>query len=232
MEAKDIIGFLLSSIVALVTGLWVYTKYFLERAFLPPVHFYVTINKLGNVDGKNILDIKIHLHNLGSATLVARNIRIDLLYLKSSKESADLFGDFIKGKKIHDRAGRLIFPNSIIREKKIDPSSLIPKKIRESKDTTKLDHWGKKTHRGFLILEHDTFVQRGVEQVYTFVTALPEEAICCLIWSSFQYAQELKGWQKKVARIARKIGLIQYSLDHVQVPHTVEEVFWIAEKAQ
>lgn len=231
MNINDIVG-IFTLIAAVVTGLWVYTKYLLERGFLPPVRFYVTTKRLGKVDRENILDIKIHLHNIGSATLIAKNIRLDLRYLKSSTTPIELFGDFIEKVKVHDRAGRLIFPNSVIDNMKIDPSTLIPKKIRDAKDKEKLDRWRQQKHRGFLVLEHDTFVQAGIDQIYTFVTMVPEDAICCLIWCSFQYAQEPKKWQKIVSKISRKLGLIQYNLDHVQIPHTVEDVFWIADNAQ
>jgi len=131
MDIQDIIGFFTLA-AGLVTALWVYTKYLLERGFLPPVRFYVTAKKLGKIDKENIIDIKIHLHNIGSATLIARNIRLDLRYLKSTDTPLDLFGDFIKDVKVHDRAGRLHFPNSVIKNKKIDPSTLIPKKKKGS----------------------------------------------------------------------------------------------------
>lgn len=228
MEIKDIISIFLTLSVGVVAALWAYTTYILERGFLPPVRFYVTLKKLGKIDKENILDIKIHLHNIGSATLIARNIRLDLLYLKSSDTPISIFGDIINNVKVHDRAGKLVFPNSVIKDKQIDPSSLIPEKIRKTKDREKSKHWEQQKHRGFLIIEHDTFVQRGVDQVYTFVTTIPENAICCLTWCSFQYAQEPRGWQKMVARVSRRMGLIQYTLEHVQVPHTVEDVFWIA----
>ena len=126
------ITLLFSLISGLVTALWVYTKYVLERGFLPPVEFSLTGKKVGTVNDKNIIDIKIHLHNIGSATLIARNIRLDLRYLKSTDTPLDLFGDFIKDVKVHDRAGRLHFPNSVIKNKKIDPSTLIPKKKKGS----------------------------------------------------------------------------------------------------
>ena len=184
MDIKDIIGFFTLA-AGLVTGLWVYTKYLSERGVLPPVRFYITAKKLGNVE-ENILDIKIHLHNIGSTTLIARNIRLDLLYLKSSDPPIELFGDYIKDVKVHDKSGRLNFPNSVIKDKKIDPSTLIPKKIREAKDEEMLNRWRQQKHRGFLILEDDTFVQAGVDQVYTFVTMVPKDAMCCLTWCSFQ----------------------------------------------
>ncbi len=58
MELTDIIG-IFTLAAGLLTGLWVYTKYLLERGFLPPVRFYVTAKKLGKADKENILDINI-----------------------------------------------------------------------------------------------------------------------------------------------------------------------------
>jgi hypothetical protein len=211
---------LFTLIAGLVTALWAYTKFILERGFLPPVRFYVTGKRLGEVGGQHMLDIKIHLHNIGSSTLVARNIRLDLLYIKSNDPTLTLFKD-------SRRAGRLKFQNSLIKDEQIDPSALIPRKI--SKDKKQLDYWVQRKHRGFLILEHDTFVQAGVDQFYTFVTMIPKNALCFLAWCSFQYAQKPSAWQKKVAAVSRKLGLIKYSLEHIDEPHTVEDVFWIGD---
>ena len=92
-ELLNIIVALFTLVAGLLTALWAYTKYVLERGFLPPVRFYVTGKKLGMVDNQNILDIKIHLQNLGSATLIARNIRVDLLYIRTKDQAIDLFKD-------------------------------------------------------------------------------------------------------------------------------------------
>lgn len=222
-ELLNIIAALFTLVAGTLTALWAYTKYVLERGFLPPVRFYVTGKKLGMVDNQNILDIKIHLQNIGSATLIARNIRVDLRYIRTKDQAIDLFKD-------QRRAGRLKFPNSLIKDKQIDASTLIPVKIRNDKKKSNL--WIQQKHRGFLVLEHDTFVQAGVDQVYTFVTMVPEDTLCFLTWCSFQYAQNLSRWQNRVSMISRKLGLIQYTLKHAQEPHTVEDVFWIADNAQ
>lgn len=243
MDLKDLIGlfsFIVTTIVLSLTGLWAYLKYVLERGFLPPVHFYATAKILGKVHGQIILDIKIHLHNLGSSILIARNIRFDLRYLRYSDVPINLFADFIevddKEEKVHDKAGRLIFPNSVMHDLKIDSNTLIPKKIRkngkEEKEKKKINDCKKQGYRGFLILEHDTFVQAGVNQAYNFVTMVPDDAICCLMWSSFQYAQKPGRWQMRLARECRKIGLIHFTLEHIHEPHTVEDVFWIAGDSQ
>lgn len=254
MEIKDIIG-LVSLLAMVVTALWAYTKYFLERGFLPPIRFYVTLEKLGQINDDYLLDIKIHLHNIGSTTLIARNIRLDLRYLQTNGKGVNknnkikLFADIVKNKKVHSHPGRLIFPNSVIADTDVIASTLEPMKIRrarkryegrewqEAKYTNKheeidkrlLDSWSEQKKRGFLVIEDDTFVQAGVDQIYTFVTKVPKETICCLTWCSFQYAQEPKSWQKKISGFSRAIGLIQYTLEHVHVPHTVEDVFWIAD---
>jgi hypothetical protein len=124
----------------------------------------------------------------------------------------------------------LKFPNSLIKDEKIDASNLIPIKIRENKE--QFDLWNKKKRkdRGFLVLEHDTFVQAGVDQVYTFVTMVPKDTLCFLTRCSFQYAQNLSNWQNRVSIISRKLGLIQFTLKHAQKPHTVEDVVWIGER--
>jgi len=218
-----IITYLFSLIAGLVTALWAYTKYVLERGYLPPVEFSLTGKKVGAVKNGNIIDIKIHLKNVGSSTLIARNIRIDIRYILAEDETLKFFEK-------QSGAGRLKFPESVIKDAGIDPSTLIPIKIR--KNERKLGYWMQQKHRGFLVLEHDTFVQAGVDQVYTFVTMVPENARCCLVWCSFQYAQNLSSWQDLLSKISRKFGLIQYTLKHAVKEHTIEDVFWIEDNVQ
>ena len=70
-----IITLLFTLVAGLMAALWAYTKYILERGFLPPVNFSVIGKKLGVVGDKYIIiDIEIHLKNIGSTTLIARNI--------------------------------------------------------------------------------------------------------------------------------------------------------------
>jgi len=232
---------ILTSLFTLVAGslaaLWAYTKYVLERGLLPPVQFDVTCNKIGAAQKRNILDFEIHLRNVGSTTLVAQNIRIDVRYTRTGDIDRRTGGPNIELFKEqlftdHKRAGRLYFQNSLIQEMNIDPSSLIPKKIREKPERKEL--WIKRGYlkRGFLISEHDTFVQPGVDQKYAFVTTVPEDTLCTLTWCSFQYAQHLSPGQERIFKLSRRLGLIQYSLQHVQEPHTVEAVFWLVDNAQ
>lgn len=216
----SIIAKLATLIIASVTALWAYTKYILERGLLPPIEFYMTGNRIGRIGGQSILDIRIHLHNKGSATLVARDIRLDLKYITRSfpEREPRLFNDH--------RAGRLIFPYSLLKDVGIEASQMIPEKVRHNEE--QLDSWLEGNPRGFLIVQHDTFVQAGVDQVYTFVTAIPEKTQCVLAWCSFEYAQKPSAWQKRIAYLSRHLGLIQYTLDHAVKSHTAEEVFWVA----
>jgi hypothetical protein len=79
--------------------------------------------------------------------------------------------------------------------------------------------------RGIPIVSYDTFVQPSVSQVYTFVTALPDSARYILIYSSFRYGVHPRYLERLTLRIARTLGIIQYSLSHISQPHTAQRVF-------
>lgn len=213
-----IIGKILTIIAAAVTALWVYTKYILEQGFLPPIEFYLTGEKVGQLDGKAIINVKVHLKNCGSTTLVARNIRLDVRYAKSDSNLI-----------MKDKAsGRTNFPKSVLKIHGVDPFELMPDKIK--KDEEKMADWRRRNQRGFLVLPQDTFVQAGVSQAYSFVTHVEKDARAVLLWSSFEYAQKPSKWQRRIFQVSRYLGLIQYSLAHAEVPHTTEAVFWVDEE--
>ena len=193
-----------SALVAgLATALWAYSKYVLERGLLPPAQFDVDCRLVGIQSGKKLLEILVHLKNLGSSTLVASNIRADVLYLNDT-DSPSLFEDVVK-----PTFGRLRFPHSLRKE------------LHQGETTDE--------ERGIRIVPYDTFVQSGVDQVYTLITAIPESARYVLIWSSFQYAQHPTLISRFILFISRRLGLIQYSLSHATKPHTIERVFQLTE---
>jgi len=101
-------------IVAAATGLWAYTKYVLERGLLPPTQFYVECERSGIQKNYKIIQISIHLHNMGSNTLVAKNIRFELKYLVKKNE-INLYHD-------KQKLGRLIFPGSLLKDLKKEKS--------------------------------------------------------------------------------------------------------------
>lgn len=212
-ESIQILTGLVSLVASFILALWAYTKFVIERGLLPPVQFDIECRSLDIVKDQRIIEVLIHLKNLGSATLVAQNIRLDIKYLESGDVAPKLFSE---GK----LAGRLDFPRSLIKKLRVSPDDLAPP-VHPSKPDTKTH--GKQ--RGFSVMPYDTIVRPAVDQLYTFVTAIPADAAILLAWSSFQYAQRPSKLQNIVLRISRSLGLIQYSLQHIHEPHKVERAF-------
>src|SRR6266852_7315251 len=71
---------------ALLGGLWAYTRYALERGLFPPVQFSIDCGEPGSFAGCTIVEILLHMRNLGSSTLIAHNIRVDIRYLTGDDE--------------------------------------------------------------------------------------------------------------------------------------------------
>lgn len=57
-------------VIGLITALWAYTKYVLENAILPLCQFDLECRLAGIQHGKKILELLVHLKNLGSSTLI------------------------------------------------------------------------------------------------------------------------------------------------------------------
>jgi hypothetical protein len=79
--------------------------------------------------------------------------------------------------------------------------------------------------RGIPVFRYDTFVQAGASQEYSFVTALPRAASYVLVHSSFRYGLHARWLEERALRLARFVGLVQFSLSHVTLPHTAQRVF-------
>lgn len=69
-----------------VTALWAYTTYVLERNLLAPVEFSIETAVPGSLGGATVMEVLLHLKNVGSSTLVARNIRVDIRYAGESRK--------------------------------------------------------------------------------------------------------------------------------------------------
>jgi hypothetical protein len=216
----ELVSGVFALVAGLVTAFWAYTKFVLERGLLPPVQFEVDCKAVGLQRDKVVLEILLHLKNLGTSVLVATNIRVDVLYLDAADEP-NLFEDPHK-----PTFGRLRFARSL-REDAVPPGSdrtdAPPAGDLPAHERQKSSGGG----RGITVLQYDTFVQSGVDQVYTFVTAVPASTTYVLVWSSFQYAQHPSRFQRYTLILSRRLGLIQYSLEHVREPHTIERVFKI-----
>lgn len=219
------------SLAAVVTAFWAYTKFILEKGLLPPSEFNVDCAVVGQQHDHKILEILLRIKNLGSATLIVNNLRLDLKYLTEDQESPPK-DDMLFRKPEDERFGTLQFPHSLTKkdlkfsgeifvgkkgdilggdffntghnthvqmnkrrliwiDKEVDGRKeveirggeelkIVPKnaKVRRAED---------RRGRGIPILSYDTFVQPGVNQVYTFVTAVPTTATYVLVYSSFRY---------------------------------------------
>jgi hypothetical protein len=202
-----------------VTALWAYTKYVLERNLLAPVEFSIETAVPGSLGGATVMEVLLHLKNVGSSTLVARNIRVDIRYAGESRKPILVTSSDPQDPLL----GRLYFGGSLRKElaagswhNTVDAEAV--RRRTPTKKTRALEG------RGFLLLDDDTFVQAGVDQTYTFVTALPEGCRYVLVWASFEYAQRPRGMQNFFVGLSRRLGLIQYTLKHVSEPHTVERL--------
>ena len=236
----DVVLGLLTLVSGLLLGLWAYAKYVLERGLLPPVQFNVDCTVAGLQGDARILEILLHLQNVGGSALIATNIQIDVLYLNSS--------DPVKvAPQSSNRFGRLDFTHKHFKELRALPGAQLahseqpshavaadqpqagrdqpskPRKPATSKGSGRLE--SKRKDRGIPILSYDTFVQPKVDQVYPFVTAVPGSASYVLVWASFEYAQHPSLIQRFILWLSRKLGLIQFSLSHVSEPHTTERLF-------
>jgi hypothetical protein len=210
-------------VIGLVTALWAYTKFVVERGLLPPVEFWTDCRALGTQAGQRLLEISVHLKNVGNTTLIATDIRVDILYL-TREDKVELSVDESKAILF----GRLRFTHSLRKD------LLAQAKLRAlpSPPRTKGAGHGSTDGAGprrdaFYVMPYDTFVQSHIDQVYTFATAVPSSTSHVLIWSSFRYAQRPKPVQTAVLWVSRRLGLIQFTLAHATAPHTTERVFEI-----
>jgi hypothetical protein len=220
---QDVVSGFAALAGGVLIGLWAYTKYVLERSLLPPVQFDVSCKAVGRQCDHTVLEITLCLKNVGTSALVATDVRVDVLYLNSTDQPS-LFADPSRA-----TFGRLRFPHSLRRELLLGTSDSSAALVREP-NTSETARTGP-TPRGILLLEHDTFVQPAVDQIYGLATTVPASVSVVLVWASFRYAQRPSAGQQVILRVARRLGLIQYSLTHVRKPHTVERVFFVGRDA-
>lgn len=199
----DLVSGFAALLAGLATALWAYSKYIVERGLLPPAQFDVDCKFLGVQDTRKVMEVLIHLKNLGTSTLIVSNLRLEILYLDAEDQPC-LFDN-----PAAPAFGRLQFPRSLQR------------------DLHQVRQEG--APRGIKVIPHDTFVQPGVDQIYPLTTTIPGSTSHVLIWSSFEYAQYPTAISRFLLSISRQLGLIQYSLDHVRKPHTTERVFQVLE---
>jgi len=190
------------TIVALIVGgLWAYTRYVLERGLLPPAELEVTLTPMASTGDTRIIEVGVKLKNLGTHALITSRVSARILYLNADEP---ILAEAAPASRLF---GRVRFPHVLRRD--------ISGNATDSSE--------------FILVPHHTFVQPGVLQTYSFVTVLPQSAKYVLVHAEFDYEARPSRWQARVLRVARKLGFVQYTLQHATEAHTAERVFLVGE---
>ena len=194
---------------AVIGGIWALSKHIIERGLVPAAELDLDCEIVGRKKGGHpnndlnrksdlkIVELTVHIHNKGSAVLIAKEVGLVVKCLRR-EDTVQMYTD-------ERKFGRLQFPHPLSDE--ITAS----KKSREK--------------RPVRLVPHNTFVQPSVNQKYSFVTAMSNDVEFIHVHAEFQYAQKPKKLQNFILRLSRTIGLIQYSLHHIYQPHTIQKVF-------
>jgi hypothetical protein len=223
----DVIQGLMTLVATLIGGFWVWTKFVLERGLLPPSQMDISSRTLGSSESAAIVELEVHIHNKGSSALIVTDLRLRLRYL-GQDDVIEVIEDSAKS-----AYGRANFPHEFVlnrigadkRDVKLGVKKGIQSAAKQEVRAAVKDDIPQLASGEFLIVPYDTFVQPGVVQMYSFVTALPRRASCLLARASFRYQLRPSKMQLKILKIGRKLGMLQYSLHHVNVPHTIEKSF-------
>src|SRR6476620_3866871 len=70
----DVVSAVITLIGGMITALWVYSKYIVERGLIPPTQFSVSCTPLGHQQNMNVLEILVRLTNCGASTLIVGNL--------------------------------------------------------------------------------------------------------------------------------------------------------------
>ena len=187
-----------------------------------------------------VLDVGLHLKNLGSSTLVARNLRLDIRYRNGELGGASFQRKLAKGLfrrgpagtlslKGRGREGRLVFPGSLAEDLGLGGEAVEAATEEKEKAPPPVKKKADPPPRGWPVLSVNAFVQPGVDQRFGFVTALPAGVSMVLLWGAFEYAQQPSLLQRCLLWLSRQLGLVQFTLDHIERPHSVERVFEVGD---
>jgi hypothetical protein len=191
-----------------------YTKFVIERGIFPPAQMNIQCNVLGLQGNRAVLEVLIFLKNIGGSVLVVNNLNIELRYL--IREDKPMFLKIADPKKWH-LLGRLNFPHSLKKEAyniSVDDPSI----CSADKDSS---------GQGLCMLGHRTFVKPGIEQIYTYITSVPESTSYVRILASFEYPKDHSWLETNSMELSRRLGLINYTLKRIDRPHTCERAFKI-----
>jgi hypothetical protein len=219
-----------SILVAIFTGIWAYARYILERSLLPSIQPDLICNVRGVQDDKRIIEILLHLKNVGPSTLVVNNINLDFRYISANDPKIRLFGEKEgedKGEEkitYGNKVGLLKFPHSLKDSLTKEAIEAAVGHIERREKNAEVGCKGRV--RGLPLAQGSTFfVQPGVDQIFTFITGLPSTATFLLVHGEFCYIQNMNAIKKILLYTSQKLGLIQFTLGNVRYPHTIERVF-------
>ncbi len=209
----QVIQGLITIAASLIGGFWAWSRFVVERGLLPPSQMDLSLRTIGSSESATMVEIAVQISNKGSSALVVNDLRIRLRYLDANDEIQ------VVDQSGKPAFGRVTFPHAHVLNR-VGAEERLAKPRTHSQDL--------RLRPGeFLLIPYDTFVQPGVEQLYTFVTALPRTCSYILVRASFRYEVRPSRMQLGVLRISRRVGMLQYSLDHVREPHTIEKSFKI-----
>lgn len=194
------------------TAFLAYTKFVIERGIFPPAQLNIQCNTLGLQGDRAVLEVLVYVKNMGGSVLIVSNLNIELRYLLKYDEPMFLK---IKDPNKWHLLGRLNFPRSLKQEA-----------YKVSVDDPVICSAGKDSStQGLCMLGHRTFVKPGIEQIYTYITSVPASTSFVRILASFEYPKEHSLLERFSMGLSRWLGLINYTLNRIDRPHTCERAF-------
>ncbi|HWB23942.1 MAG TPA: hypothetical protein VG738_00615 [Chitinophagaceae bacterium] len=155
----DIIESLVKSAGVIIGAVWVYLKFIRTRENFPKIEFNVDLRVVGRQDEKIIIEVIANLENKGLVRHWINDFTCDVLILR--KEAPVIHGD--------ERINyQLLF-------EKYNP-------VKDEKNETHTEKivWIPKDW-------YDSFVDAGIQQQYTYLTAVPCDTAFISIYSGFHY---------------------------------------------
>ena len=191
--AKIILPFL-----PIFAGLWVFTKYIIEKASLPSAELDIECKKIGFKGTSQIIEIITVIKNKGSTVLLVHDLKIKLKAILSEEDKINNYPD-------DKKFGRLKFNNYLTDNKSLKKS---PK------------------NKGLIPLVPDsTFVMPNVSQKYTYTTSINNSVEYIFAHVQFSYHSKNNYMRAIVISIGHFFGLIRIRLKNIKNPHTAQRVF-------
>ncbi|MEL1243178.1 hypothetical protein AAEO56_02795 [Flavobacterium sp. DGU11] len=157
-DYADTIESILTSLAILIGGSWTFWKFILQREKYPKIQFDIDINFISFQDEKLLFEIILIIENVG---LVRHEI---------SSENFTLRIRYLrKSDKIEQGTPEYNYQTNFHHLHEVIPKSEIQRKIIP-------ESW------------KNTFIDPGVSQKYSYITSLPDDTICLLVKSKFNYS--------------------------------------------